>query len=436
MLGYEKSLMLDPYELRVGMIADALYSVDTEIAIDTKFKLKDNEEKRIERILDCFYSVDRNFLEKKFRKKTNYIDECKTNLKKQYGIKGRQTLVNYLDKSMSGQESEKLYRVLDVYNFFEKTNKNYKTLSEALLDYYRLSDTEMENDGDIEYLKEYYKKSFKLIFKYRYLLNKNGVLALDICKAVDIAKKGYICSYLTYDLVMEYIEGFGSVLVKEFTCWRDFYKSLILGFILEDFVKNPDLEYLSEEFDEKIRRMDLALDMEITPCKYIKFRENPREEIDELLRLIYNMDINEELDIINKKMSIFIEEESLSFKEIKVKEIEEVLKQNEVLEFEDEEYLLFAYPRKMFEDKKFKLSKYNSIFITNKRMIIFNKSKKDINNIEFRIEDMNIQKIQMKSKDLYYDEKMIFEDFAKNKTDIGILQFYFREFIFKLKFES
>ena len=49
---------------------------------------------------------------------------------------------------------------------------------------------------------------------------------------------------------------------------------------------------------------------------------------------------------------------------------------------------------------------------------------------------MNIQKIQMKSKDLYYDEKMIFEDFAKNKTDIGILQFYFREFIFKLKFES
>ncbi len=74
MLGYEKSLMLDPYELRVGMIADALYSVDTEIAIDTKFKLKDNEEKRIERVLDCFYSVDRNFLEKKFRKKTNYID--------------------------------------------------------------------------------------------------------------------------------------------------------------------------------------------------------------------------------------------------------------------------------------------------------------------------------------------------------------------------
>lgn len=419
------------YELNIGFAADAMYSIDTILSLDTKFNFKDNEKKNLT-LIEIFCSIDRDYLNKGFRKKSVYIDICKSELKKEFNIKNRENLINYLDVAMRTGNSEKMNRTLDIYNFFDKTTKKYPTFAEAIIDYYRLSDFDMEIDGDIEELKDYYKKCFKIIFTHKELLNKNEVYALDICRAVQVVKNGYISSYITAETAIDYIESFGREISQKFNSWKDFYKSLLLALVLEDFFESKSTRSTSLLI-EKIKNIDIALDKDISIYNYVKFRENPRENISDLLESIYKFNISEHVELNLYKIKDMLTEDILNRDEIKKYDVNTILKENTIIDLKEDEELISVYPKRVFAAKKIKLNKEDVVLLTNKSVILILKSKKETDVKKIDINTIDAESIKIINKNLCYEDNVLLKNILGEKEYKKIVEYYLIDIIKKIK---
>lgn len=430
---FEKEVLVgdNSYELNIGLVADAIYAIDTTMSLDVKFNFKENKKKIIS-LMQTLCSVDREYLNKKFRKKSAYIDICKKELKGNFNIKNREGLINYLDLAMRSDKSEKMNRTLDIYNFFDKTTKKYSSFADAIIDYYRLSDIDMEIDGDIEDLKEYYKKCFKIIFNHRELLNPNGIYALDICRAIQITKNGYIASYITNDTAIDYIESFGREISNKFNSWREFYKSLLLGFILEDFFESKTTISTSLLI-EKIKNIDLALDKEISIYNYIKFRENPREDTSKILVDSYKFTASEKVELNMYKIKDILEQQIMTRDKIRKYNIKNVLDKNSIINLEDDEEVLSVYPERIFVSKNFKANKEDTIILSNKNIILILKNKKEIDIKKINIKEIDIELINIENKNLCYNKKIILKNVLDDKEYTNILQYYLIDTIKQIK---
>ena len=265
----------DDYYFNLAVSCDAILSID-ENGYNT-IKNAKSSSKKDDLINEYFLSIDRNFMGYKFLKKSNYVNQCKKKLKDKYKIKSSKNLIDIVDELSMKSEYTKSYLAIEMFNFFDKSEKRFTSLENGIREYYNLIDLEIEED--IDELKEYYKKSFYILSKNRKLFNKNNTYALDIVEVIDIIKLGYISSYIKIEDVNLYFKSFGREIAERFDSWKSFYTSLILGMKLENL--ENDLE-ISEKEKEAIIRI---IDEDITPYKYIKFRESPREDIKGIIDL-------------------------------------------------------------------------------------------------------------------------------------------------------
>ena len=264
------------YYLNIAISSDAILVINEEVS--EKITNAKDYRKKEDLISETFLSIDRNFMGNKFFKKSGYINESKKKLKTKYGIKSSTGLLKEVERLLLVNGYSKAYLAVEMFSFFEKSGKKFKSLEEGIREYYNLIDLKIEEDMDE--LKSYYKKSFYILNSNRKLFNKNYTYALELIEIIDILKLGYIASYIKSDEVNSYLKLFGREISQRFDSWKSFYTSILLGLKLENIESDEQLD----KYERLL--LELVLNKQVSPYEHIKFRENPREDISKILELI------------------------------------------------------------------------------------------------------------------------------------------------------